>query len=630
LEIPMTTLEQQDPTDRRAVEAASPAATAGIAAIPAITAIAAIAASTALIAAGLLAAAAMPLQAAPVAAPATTVAALVDAYLEAYFHVYPTAATEAGRHDLDGELEDLSPPRRAAWLAENRAVIERGQRLASQGGLSLDDRLDLELLTRHASREVHDLAVRRRPERDPLFWTDRLGNATLLLMLRDPHPQAPRLAATAARVALLPRLATEAHDALAATPPSEVSPELARMAASQARASAASYRGGFLAWAAGPGIEATRARAAAASAAAALDHLGAYLETLATQASGSPRLAAQYADAFRLGTGVEEPVATVLARATADLAVVRTGAARYGRTVWPQLVPGEAPPADDGDLLRRLFARVAADHAASTAELVADYRHQVHDLEAFLRARGLVTLPEPLTLEVGPSPGYLIGQSVGGVYAAGPYEPEATTLWLLPTPADGAAPAQRDAFFRDFNHHFNVMITAHEIFPGHYLQLKVAAHQPHKVRSLFPDDTYIEGWGTFCERFALDQGWGAPLDRLAHLKKQMENVTRTIVDIRVHTAGMTRAEVIDFGRREALQDEQFAANLWSRSITSAPQLTTYWLGDHEVQALYEDVQRARGTAFSVRQFMDGMVAMGPVPVRHYRERMLDGVTSPGR
>ena len=31
----------------------------------------------------------------------------------------------------------------------------------------------------------------------------------------------------------------------------------------------------------------------------------------------------------------------------------------------------------------------------------------------------------------------------------------------------------------------------------------------------------------------------------------MENVTRTIVDIRVHTAGMTRAEVLDFARQEA-------------------------------------------------------------------------------
>jgi uncharacterized protein (DUF885 family) len=569
------------------------------------------------------AAATEPPVATTAAAPlAATPAALVAEYLDAYFHTYPTAATAAGRHDLDGDLEDFSPQRLATWLSYNRAAANRADRLATASGASFDDRLDLELLARRARREIHDLAVRRRPQHDPLFWTATLGDATLFLMLRDEHSEAARLDAAAARLGHLPRLAAEARQALATAPPSGVAPELARLAAGQARASAAAYRAGFVAWAAGPTPAAVRARAAAAPAAAALDDLAAFLDGLAARATGSPRLGEQYAETFRLGTGVEEPVAAVLARATADLATVRAAAARYGRSVWRDLIPGEEPPADDRALLRRLFARVAADHASSTAELVADYRLQVRDLEQFLRSRALATLPDPLTLKVGPSPAYLIGQGVGGVYAAGPYEPDAETLWLLPTPADDATTAQRDAFFRDFNHHFNVMITAHEIFPGHYLQLKIAAHQPHKIRALFPDDTYVEGWGTFCERFALDHGWGGPLDRLAHLKKQMENVTRTIVDIRVHTAGMSRADVLAFARDEALQDQQFAGNLWTRSITSAPQLTTYWLGDREVQRLYEDVQQRRGAAFSARQFVDGMMALGPVAVRHYRERLL--------
>jgi uncharacterized protein (DUF885 family) len=97
-----------------------------------------------------------------------------------------------------------------------------------------------------------------------------------------------------------------------------------------------------------------------------------------------------------------------------------------------------------------------------------------------------------------------------------------------------------------------------------------------------------------------------------------------VVDIRVHTRGMTRDEVLAYARAEALQDEQFAANLWTRSITSAPQLTTYYLGYRDVQGLYDDVRRARGKAFSLREFVDGMMALGPVPVARYRERMLGG------
>jgi uncharacterized protein (DUF885 family) len=120
----------------------------------------------------------------------------------------------------------------------------------------------------------------------------------------------------------------------------------------------------------------------------------------------------------------------------------------------------------------------------------------------------------------------------------------------------------------------------------------------------------------------LDEGWGEPLDRLAHLKKQMENIARTIVDIRVHTRGMTRDEVLDFVRNQALQDQQFAANMWRRAITSSPQLTFYFLGYSAVWSLYEDVQKARGRDFDLKAFMDGMMELGPVPVRHYRERML--------
>ena len=174
------------------------------------------------------------------------------------------------------------------------------------------------------------------------------------------------------------------------------------------------------------------------------------------------------------------------------------------------------------------------------------------------------------------------------------------------------------------------MITPHEILPGHYLQLKWATRHPRKVRALFADGVYVEGWGTFCERLAGRPRLGRTLARLAHLKKQLENTARAVVDVRVHTKGMTREEVLRFVREEALQDEQFAANMWMRSITTSPQITTYWLGYREVMDLYEDVRAARGAAFRLRDFMDGMMELGPVPVERYRERMLVTDHSRGR
>ena len=90
----------------------------------------------------------------------------------------------------------------------------------------------------------------------------------------------------------------------------------------------------------------------------------------------------------------------------------------------------------------------------------------------------------------------------------------------------------------------------------------------------------------------------------------------------MHTKGMRRDEVLRFVKEEALQDDQFAGNMWMRAITTSPQITSYWLGYRQVTTLYEDVKAARGASFRLRDFMDGMMELGPVPVRHYRERLL--------
>lgn len=80
--------------------------------------------------------------------------------------------------------------------------------------------------------------------------------------------------------------------------------------------------------------------------------------------------------------------------------------------------------------------------------------------------------------------------------------------------------------------------------------------------------------------------------------------------------------MLRFVQEEALQDAQFASNMWTRSITSAPQLTYYFLGYEQVRSLYDDVREARGESFDLLEFMDGMMELGPVALKHYRARML--------
>src|SRR4051812_1415288 len=542
---------------------------------------------------------------------------LADGYLNAHLEMFPTRATQAGDHTFDNKLEDFSPERLKRWIQFNETERDRLTKLLGAPDVPFDDRLDAEALLAHVERELHQQTVLRRPQRDPLYWSEVIANAAVFLLVRDDLPLAERQQGVRARARLLPAFSRQGSEALSGTKSDEVAPELCKIAVGQLRATATFYRDGF-ARAVGDSPE---ARDEGEQAAKAISELADNIEKLSQHATGSPRLGQEYARTFRLGTGITESVADVLKRATADLAAKRREAADFGRKVWRELMKDEKPPPDDTALLRRLFERVAEDRDTNEETYAARWKADVVEIQKFVREKRIMTLPDPLTLVVDRAPPYFVGQSVGGVYPAGAYSPEAKTILFLPVPPRDATAEQREAFFRDFNRPFSRMIVPHELIPGHYVQLKHAARHPHKVRAIFPDPIYVEGWGTFCERLLLDQGWGGSLPRLAHLKKQLENIARTIVDIRVHTENISREEMARFVKEEALQGEQLANNMWTRTLTSSPQITTYYLGYAKVTEVYDAARAAEGDKFELCHFMDGMMTLGPVRLKHYLEEV---------
>ncbi len=546
------------------------------------------------------------------------VGVLVTAYIERYLDMYPTRATEAGRHDHDARIEDFSRARVAGWVEFNRQT--RASLPEASRSATFDDRLDAQVLKAQIDRELLDHEVLRRRDRDPLFWTAPLSNATVFLLVRDDLSREAALSAARQRVSVIPPLARAAREVFEIADPSTVAPEHARLAAAQTESLARFYETGFAQ--AFPPDRREEAQREAQFAALALKDLSLALGTLAKSASGRAQLDSGYPEVFRAFTGLSEAPSAILVRAKRALLAKKQEVAAYGRSVYPQLIGDASPPARDDEVIRRVFAAIGEDHDPDLDTYQAGWKRNTLDVERFVRGKRVMTLKDPLTLKIEISPSYFTGQSVGGVFPAGPWAPEASTILFLPVPRNGASPEEARSFYRDFNRGFNRMIVSHELIPGHYTQLRHAAFHPRKVRALFADPVYVEGWGTFCERLLLDLGFGNSRARLAHLKKQLENIARTIVDIRVHTQGMTESEVSDFVTKEAFQGPQLARNMWMRTLTTAPQITSYFLGYDQVQGLYNDVRRARGGKFVLRRFMDGMMEMGPVPVAEYRRRLL--------
>lgn len=549
------------------------------------------------------------------------VAALGEEFLERYLAFFPTRATAAGAYQFDDRLGDLSADAIEAWFDfQDDVLVRLDEALAGDcevAGSVLCEAatVDAELLRREIELSLIDWRERRAPWNTPSLWTATVGSSTVHLLVRADRPVAERAAFVVERLRQVPRLLDQGRELLQEAASDELVPLRCRMAAGQGRSLADFHEQGLIA-ALGDDLDAELIddlRAAAAGSAAALRAFADFAEQLAERATGTPVLGPDsYARRFVLYTGLETPVTDILASAEQALRDQLAEADRHARAIWDDHFD-EPAPEDAKERVRAMFGRVGDDHAATLEEFIEDYRTLVLEAERFVKEHDIVTTADPLTLYTDRSPSYFAGAAVGGVYSAGPYAPDAQTLLYLPTPPDSFDDDQRRSFFRDFNHHFNVMITPHELMPGHYLQLKWAARHPSKIRAIFGDAVTIEGWGTFAERIMLDAGWGDDLAYAAHLKKRMENTARTIVDIRVHTQGMDENDVERFVIEEALQEEQFARNMRRRTLTTSPQLVTYHLGSREIERVYAEFQTRYPDA-PVRAFTDGMMAVGPVPL----------------
>ena len=274
-------------------------------------------------------------------------------------------------------------------------------------------------------------------------------------------------------------------------------------------------------------------------------------------------------------------------------------------------------PADENELLTAaVMTAMEEARSDNRSDFLNFFKELTEKAETFLVEKDLATVPLPRTMYVGLSPDHFSGAAVGGVYPTGPFNPGADTLFYLPSIPDDSTPEQKNGFYRSFNDHFNTMIIAHEIYPGHYQQYKVAVNKAPAARSLFANGVYVEGWGTFSEELMLDAGWsnGDKLTRLAHLRKRLENAVRAYTSVMVHIHGWDKERLMKFATGRGLLAPQFAINLWNRVMNNPLQIPSYFLGFHGFRKLWQEEQARLGDNFTTREFVDSVLQAGPIPI----------------
>ncbi len=512
---------------------------------------------------------------------------VVARFLEELFVLLPNVATRIGDHRYDDRWPDFTEAGRRErlafadrWEAELRAIDD--------ATLDAGERIDRDLLLGELSELRFHEAELREPAWNPLAWVYTMGSGIHPLLAREFAPLQVRLASVAGRLEGIPAVIAAAQAVMGTHPTRPVSGFMAEVAAKRiggvtALADEAVAAGEAAAAAGDADVAAVlpRLRAAAETARGALDAIGAHLVSdVVPAAAGSPLLGRELFTA-KLRHTLRDPDVTpeeILGRAEREFVAIRAEMVRIARDIWSDWVPGEPAPDDDGVLVRRVLDATSNEHPAAD-ELVRWCYAELERVERFCREQGVIGLTDdPLVIDWTPE--FL--RSFGGAMldSPGPLDHGQKAFFsITPVPEDWPAD-QQESYLREMNTRQMQLLVIHEAVPGHYLQGAYANHGSSLARRVFPSGVFAEGWAVYVTQVMLDRGYCADDAALwlNHWKFYLRSVANTIIDVRIHTMGMTTDECVDFLVDQAFQERGEAIHKDERARLSSTQLSTYFAG----------------------------------------------------
>jgi uncharacterized protein (DUF885 family) len=528
----------------------------------------------------------------------------VDALLAEYFRLQPLAATSAGMHDHDSRWPDLTEHGRDDRLAfYDRWTAELTS--TADSSLTADEQVDRDLLLSELEAHRFSETVLREERWNPLDWVYLLGDGIFPLISRDFAPLSERLASLAGRLEGLPAVVSAAREALvghAGRPVARFHTEKAISGLpgiSELIDDALGEAAGAEAADAAVAVIMPRLRAAAAQAKAALAGFEEHLrDDVVPASSGEGRLGADLFAQKLLHTFGSADLTTesIGRQAAREYTAVRAEMVRIAREIWSRWLPGKPAPDDDSVAVREVLDAIALEHPERMATL--DFcRAEVGRIEAFCREHDLISLTDE-PLEIRWTPVFL--RSFGGAMlnSPGPLDRGQKAFFsVTPIPDDWSAD-QAESYLREDNDRMLRLLTIHEAVPGHYLQGVYTNRCPSIARSIFGSGVFAEGWAVYVTQVMLDAGYGAddPALLLTHWKFYLRSVTNAMIDIGIHTAGMTENEAVSLMVDGGFQEEAEARAKYDRARLSSTQLCTYFVGSMAMWDLERERRRRLAAA----------------------------------
>lgn len=533
---------------------------------------------------------------------------LVTEFLDSTFAARPDIAVNAGRHEHDGRLPDWSE---GGLAREVTRLTEWRTRLDGADTSALDDarRLERNYMIAVIDGMTFWLTRSGWPQKNPTFYADALDPD--VYVSRPYAPLEQRMKAYTAYARAVPAAARQVR--------ANLKPPLPRTYIDRGSGAfgglASFYETDVAKVFASVKDNALQRdfKAANDGAIAALKDLDAWMQSLrATQTEDFAFGAELFKDMLwsteRVDTPLDQLAAIARADLDANLAALKAACATYA--------PGKST--------HECVARVEANK--TTKSPVDEARDQLAELRAFVEKSQLVTIPGPEQANVSESPPYM-RWNMAYIMIPGPYEKNMPSTYYIAPPDPAWSAAERAAYLPG---KANLMFTsAHEVWPGHFLQFLHANRSPSRFGQVFVGYAFAEGWAHYTEEMVWDAGFGGgdPEMHIGQLINALLRSVRFVTAIGLHTGGMTVAQAeqmfVDAGHQDAGTARQQAAR-----GTFDPAFLNYTLGKLMIRKLRDDWCASRGGRQAWKQFHDELLKFGGPPIPLVRKAMMGEAGKP--
>jgi uncharacterized protein (DUF885 family) len=541
-------------------------------------------------------------------------------HLERRFQLEPVVASALGDRRFDHLLDDLSPEARRRTIDFLRETLRDLPKRIRYDQLSRASQIDYEIW-RHELETALWLEENTRPfETDPRVYNTYISDSIFQLLVQSRLPKETNVANAISRMQRIPQVVAAARATLK-NPPQVVLETAVR----QNRGSIGFYEKDIFEIVGSTPQEA-KLRATAQSILPALREHQAFLEKeLLPRSTGNWRLGKRkFAKKLDLVLDSSMSAQQVLDDAQREFARVREAMHVISRQLWHKYYAQQPFPPEDPDGKTRAIAMVL--HAVNQehgkpGELVQDARHTVASICQFIAANNILRLPDPDRCQIIEMPEFQRGNSVAYLNSAPPLDPDAPSLYAISPPASDWDARRTKTLLEEYNSHMLQILTIHEAYPGHYVQLEYSNRSGSLIRRILQSGVYVEGWAVYTEQMMLDQGYGNgdPRLRLMQLKFYLRAVANAILDHRMHAEDMSDDDAFRFLTADAFQSEEEARQKIVRAKQTSVQLSTYFVGRMAMQRLREAVQKKEGGRFNLARYHEAVLNQGSVPVKYLPE-----------